>query len=243
MITALLHVSHALAQDIEAGLVWSKRVELSSPVSGVVDKVLVVSGSKVAKGDTLLQLDQRSFKTSVDKSEAEVKRTRAIRDEAKRELDRAQELYDRTLLSDHELQTAKNGHIEASARYQQAQAGLAQAKLEMEYSSIRAPFNAVVIKMLASEGLSISSELNSPVLAIIAEDGRMQARGVVSGSQLNSISLNQPARVEVNGKTYQGKVRAMSLEPANTADQYHLDVEFETGGQLLRAGQKAKISL
>ena len=49
----------AAATDLPASLDWGKRVELSTPVSGVIQNVPVKPGQRVEKDTVLLKLDQR----------------------------------------------------------------------------------------------------------------------------------------------------------------------------------------
>ena len=58
-------------------------------------------------------------------------------------------MYDRSMLSDHDLQIAKNNFTAAQSNHLQALASLTKAKLNLEYSAVRAPFNAIVINSLA----------------------------------------------------------------------------------------------
>mgnify|MGYP000359492385 CR=1 FL=1 len=140
------------AEELEAILGWSKRVELSTPVNGVVQKVYAEPGKIVAKGEVLVQLDSRAFKADLKYAKANIKNTNEKSLEAKRELDRQLDMYDRSMLSEHDLQVAKNNFSSAQALYQQAQASLTKAKLNLENSAIRTPFNAVVFNSVALKG-------------------------------------------------------------------------------------------
>ena len=123
-------ITPTLALDIKAELDWARRVELGTPVKGVVQHVMAQSGQRLARNDVLLQLDDRAFKSRAKGLKAQVAHYKAEFVEAEREQERALELYDRTVLSDHELQVAKNNLIAAEARYQKGQMSLVQAELD-----------------------------------------------------------------------------------------------------------------
>lgn len=233
-----------LAEEFEATLGWSKRVELSTPVSGLVQKVFAEPGKVVAKGDVLVQLDSRAFKADLKYAKARYKNMDEQSQEAKRELDRQTDMYDRTMLSDHELQVAKNNFTAALSEYQQAQSSLTKAKLNLEYSAIRAPFNAVVISSSAVKGQVVASEVTPPVLVIVAEAKRMLARFYVTADKINNLVINQGAKVNVAGQSRQGKIFNIALEPDKLKSEFYaVDVIFDSKEKLLRAGQKAKINL
>lgn len=240
----LMNTASVIAEEYEATLVWSKRVELSTPVNGLVQKVFAETGKIVAKGDVLVQLDPRAFKADLKYAKAKFKNTNEQSQEAKRELDRQTDMYDRTMLSDHELQVAKNNFTAAQSLYQQAQSSLTKAKLNLEFSAIRAPFNAIVISSSAVKGQVVASEITPPVLVIVAEAKRMLARFYVTADKVNSFAVNQAAKVNVNGQSFQGKVFNIALEPdALKSGYYTVDIVFDSKDNMLRAGLKGTVDL
>lgn len=233
-----------MAEEFEAILGWSKRVELSTPVNGVVQKVFALPGKVVAKGEVLIQLDPRGFNADLKYTKAKFKNTDEQSQEAKRELDRQTDMYDRTMLSDHDLQVAKNNFTAAQSNYLQAQAFLTKAKLNLEYSAIRAPFNALVISTKAVKGQVVVSEVTPPVLVIVAEVKKMLARFYAITDKANELVINQGVNINVAGHIYQGKIFNIALEPAKLKPGYYaVDVIFDSKDTLLRAGQKVTVKL
>lgn len=169
------------AKDIEAALQWSRRVELSTLVSGVVSEVVVNAGDYVRKGQPLLWVDERPFKTQVEKAKAEVKRLEVKLNEAEQELKRAKEMHERDLIADHELELARIGFVAVDSEYQAARAALTQAELDLEYSEVRAPFDCVVLQRKAEAGQTIVSAMQPIPLFVLAEAGHMLARIKIAG--------------------------------------------------------------
>jgi multidrug efflux pump subunit AcrA (membrane-fusion protein) len=80
--------------------VWAAdTVELSTRVSGVVAEVRVKPGQRVKKGTVLLRLDKTVLQAQLDEANAEQARAQADAGDARRELERVQELYKRTVSS------------------------------------------------------------------------------------------------------------------------------------------------
>ena len=234
----------AVAEEFEAVLGWSKRVELSTSVNGMVQKVFVQSGNVVAKGEALVQLDPRVFKADLKYAKAKFTHANEQSLEAKRELDRQLDMYDRSMLSEHDLQVAKNNFSAAQSSYLQAQADLTKAKLNLEYSAIRAPFNAIVINTTAVKGQVVVSETRPPVLVVVAEAKRMQARFFVTAAKANELVLKQGVTINVVGESYQGKIVSIAIEPDELkAGYYAVDVIFDSKEAVLRSGQKAIVNL
>jgi multidrug efflux system membrane fusion protein len=245
VLTILLVASSIVhAAEYDATLTWAQRVEMSAPVNGVVQKVFAQTGKIAAKGETLVQIDPRGFNASLKYAKAKFKSAEVNAQEAKRELDRQSDMYDRTMLSDHDLQIAKNNHVEALSRLQQAESELTQAKLNVEYSAIRAPFNAIIVETKAVKGQVVTSDITPPVLVVVAEAHRMLARTYVKADKVNSLVLNQGAVVKVAGKTFQGKVTNIGMEMEHLKPGlYVVDIIFDTKDAVLRAGLNAKVEL
>jgi len=244
IVVTLFSSSAIIAEEFEATLDWSKRVELSTQVNGLVQKVYALTGNVVAKGEVLIQLDPRSFKADLKFAKAKLKNDDQQAQEAKREMERQADMYDRSMLSERDLQLAKNNLTAAQSQYIQAQSSLTKAKLNLEYSAIRAPFNAIVINTLAVKGQVVASQMNPPVLVIVAEAKRMIARFYAEADKVNSLVNHQGAKVKIGGDDFQGKIVNISLEPEQSkAGHYAVDVIFDSKDKILRAGQKAIISL
>jgi len=232
------------AETFDATLVWSKRVELSTPVNGIVEKVFAESGKIAAKGDVLVQLDPREFKADLAYAKASLKNADEKNKESKRELVRQQDMYDRTMLSEHDLQVAKNNSISAQAHYQKERASLTKADLNLEYSAIRAPFNAIIIDVKAVKGQVVASVVTPPTLVTVAEAQRMMAQFNVSAEKVSELVLNQGVTVFVMGNEFKGKIVKISLEPGSSQNNsYVVDAVFDSQDKILRAGLKAKVEL
>jgi RND family efflux transporter MFP subunit len=237
----------AWADDESGVLQWVKRVELTTPVSGVVSEVLVDSGSRIKKGDVLLRLDARGFKARVKQARAELQKASDVYEEAQRELQRTQELFDRTVMSIHELQLEKIASNRARAEYEAAQARLVQAELEFEYSVIRAPFDVLVLERQAQPGQTVVSRLQTSPLLVVAAAQHMKAQMQLSLSQLKKVTIGQQMEVRVEGDRYMGVIRRIGLDGGEVIEEksrYPVDIEFAyPEGVVLRAGQEAEVTL
>jgi len=240
-------ITPTLALDIKAELDWSKRVELGTPVKGVVKQIMAQPGQRIAKNDILLQLDDRGFKSQVESLKAQVAHFKAELAEAEREQERALELYDRTVLSDHELQLAKNNLIAAEARYQKERAQLVLAELDLEYSSIRAPYDAVVISRLAEVGQTVVPDLQAVTLFIVADAQHMLARGQTTADEIAEVSIGQEAVVKFDGNEYKGRLinfgLESSIESKKADSRYFVNVEFPIPSRASYVGRSVKIIL
>jgi RND family efflux transporter MFP subunit len=237
----------AQAAEVPAVLQWSQRVELSTPVSGVVQAVNVAVGDRVRQGQVLLRLDERIYAGRVEESAAMVARNKEETAEAQRELKRVQELYDRTVISVSELEQAKMRQARAAAQLKESQARQRQELKNREDTLLRAPFDAVVVARQAEPGQAVAATLQPQSLLVVARAGEMLARAQVQEAQLASLKVGQEVEVNVGKQRFRGKVRTMGLEPT-TRDKsglplYPLDVIFVPAETQLRAGAAALLNL
>ena len=91
-------------------------------------------------------------------------RLRAEDAEAKRDLDRAQELYSRTVSSTAELDSAKLRYTRAKSAWNVAEARMTIAKKNLMDTELRAPFNGVVTALPAAPGVVVVAECQPRVL-------------------------------------------------------------------------------
>lgn len=242
-VTGILLLSlPTFAQEVDATLQWVRTVPLSTAVSGVVDRVNVNKGERVRDGQVLMNLVSDTFQAEVLAQKAMLKKSENNNNEAQRELQRTQELYDRTLLSDHDLQLAKIQDDAATAELQTARAMLVKTEQDYYYSVVRAPFDAWIVQRNVQPGQVVIVNLQASPLLVLAEAGRMLARSVVKGGTVSGIRPGQKASVTVAGKNYTGKISFVAMQPVKPdADEYAVEVVFSTGKSVLRVGQSARV--
>jgi len=113
-------------------------VEVRPRVSGYIQEVRFQSGQLVKKGDVLFVIDPRWNQAVFDQRQAEY-------EQAKREEDRTAQLLANQAISTEEADARK-------ARYEEAKAGLDSARLDLDYTQVRAPIDGRVSRALLTEG-------------------------------------------------------------------------------------------
>ncbi len=147
---------------------WSAgRIELTTRVPGVVEEVKVVAGQRVKKGDVLVRLNTVVYEARVKEAQAEVERCRLDEGDAKKDLDRAEELYRRTVTSTSELDAARLKYGRAMAGLMAADARLTIAQKNLADAVLKAPFNGVVAERSAEPG-TVTTDCQSKTLIILS---------------------------------------------------------------------------
>jgi len=151
------------------GPLWAaERVELTTRVSGVVAEVLVKPGQRVKKGAVLLRLDKTVLQARLDEAAAEQVRADADEADARRDLDRAQELFDRTVSSTSELEAATLRHARAKAALSGVNARLVIAKKNLSDAELKAPFSGVVSSVPGGPGTVVTADCQPKPLVILS---------------------------------------------------------------------------
>jgi RND family efflux transporter MFP subunit len=222
---------------------WLARTELGTSASGMVTSVPVKAGDRVKKGQLLLQLEQEARRARLAQRKAEMKHRELMLGEARKELDRAEELYARTLLADHDLDVAKIAYADADALYQASRAALAEAQEEFDNSTLRAPYDAVVLARHVQPAETVINNCQSQPLLTLAPASRMRVRIFVASDKLATLAAERSVTVSVAGERYPGQVEGIGYEGEtfNDSVRYPVDVVFNSGDALL-VGQDAKVS-
>ncbi|MBU1396969.1 MAG: efflux RND transporter periplasmic adaptor subunit [Gammaproteobacteria bacterium] len=150
-----------------AGSLWAAdKVELTTRVSGVVEEVLVKPGQRVKKGAVLLRLDRTVLQARLDEATAELARADADEADARRELARAEELFNRTVSSASELEAATLRHARAKAALSGADARRVIAKKNLSDAELKAPFNGVVSSVPGGPGTVVTADCQPKPLVV-----------------------------------------------------------------------------
>lgn len=151
-----------------AGSLWAAEpVELTTRVSGVVEAVLVKPGQRVKKGAVLLRLGTTVLQARLDEAVAEQARADADEADAKRELERAQELFNRTVSSASELEAATLRHARAKAALSGANARRVIAQKNLNDAELKAPFNGVVTSVPGGPGTVVTADCQPKPLVVL----------------------------------------------------------------------------
>ncbi|MGA2871137.1 MAG: efflux RND transporter periplasmic adaptor subunit, partial [Verrucomicrobiota bacterium] len=125
-------------------------VEIRPRVSGYIQEVRFQSGQLVKKGDVLFVIDPRWNQAVFDQRQAEY-------DQAKSEAGRIERLLQNNAISTEEADARK-------ARFAEAKAALDSARLDLEYTEVKAPIDGRVSRALLTEGNYVSGNAGSASL-------------------------------------------------------------------------------
>ncbi len=127
-------------------------VEVRARVGGYLEQVNFKDGAKVQKGDLLFVIDPRPYRAELARAQGELAQVQAQRALANSDLARAERLFGRQVLSAEELDSRRKNMREAGARIQAAQAAVDMAKLNLEFTEVRAPISGRISRRFVTPG-------------------------------------------------------------------------------------------
>ncbi len=117
----------------------SHEVEIRARVTGYLDTIGYIEGDPIKKGDLLFQLDPRPFQATLAQSNAQLARENAVLWQAERSVKRFTPLYEQKAASQRDLDNAIASEMSAKAQVLAAQAQVAEAEINLDYTTIRSP--------------------------------------------------------------------------------------------------------
>ena len=140
------------------------RVELRPRVAGAIQETKFAEGGLVKAGDVLFKIDPAPYEAEVEKAQAQLEAARARVEFTKGELERGQQLIGNHVVTQRDLDQRDNAYREAVANVKAAEATLQTAKLNLDYTEVRAPVDGRVGRIEVTAGNLVSAGTLSPVL-------------------------------------------------------------------------------
>jgi RND family efflux transporter MFP subunit len=212
-----VYPSMAFTKITASGYVMPQRKSsLASKVTGRLIWLGVEEGSRVKKGQVVARLESEDVGAAKAQAVANLETARFHLETAKAELadatlnlNRSEELVEKNFIARGEYDTAVARHKKATAAVKAAEAviraneaALDSAHIQLEYTLIRAPFDAVVLTKNADIGdivtpLGAAANAKSAVVTIADMDS-LQVEADVSESSLGQVRIGQPCEVQLD---------------------------------------------
>lgn len=140
-------------------------VVLKSRVDGQVAAVLFTEGQHVKQGDVLIRLDPSDFAARLNQAEATAARDEALIAKSRSDTARYTALKERNFVSEEKVNDIRTNEAAATANLRASKAAVDVARLQLSYTTIRAPFSGVVGARLVFPGSSV--KINDTTLAVV----------------------------------------------------------------------------
>jgi HlyD family secretion protein len=234
-------------------------VQVGSQVSGRIKELFVDFNSPVTKGQVIARIDPQLFQAALAQaranylaSQGDLKKAKAQAVDAEHQFQRNKSLAERKLIAQADLDTSQANADAAKAqvdsdigKVEQARAALYQAEVNLQYTTIVAPINGVVISRSVDVGQTVAASLQTPTLFTIAEDLRkMQVDTSVAEADVGKIQAGMMATFTVDAypnETFTGTVRQIrnAAQTVQNVVTYDAVIDVANPDLKLRPGMTA----
>lgn len=139
---------------------------VGSQVGGTVQRIAFREGAEVRRGQVLIQLDPRPFRTVLDQALATLQRDRAQAEKAGNDASRAQKLFEQNVIAQADWDQARATAEAAAATVHSDTAAVNAAQLNLQYASIRAPIGGRTGKLQVHVGDLVKAATTDPLVTV-----------------------------------------------------------------------------
>jgi RND family efflux transporter MFP subunit len=244
-------------------VVAQRKAAVASKTTGRMEWIGVEEGSRVTAGQIVARLENKDLEAAVHQAEAALQNAKAVREQARAEFadadnsfNRQKGLFKAGIVSQADYDTAEARFKRSAAAISAAEAGIASAvaalqgaKVNFEYSFIRAPFDAVVLTKNADVGdiitpLGAAANAKAAVVTI-ADLASLQVEADVSESNLAQIRQGQPCEITLDalpGSRFRGVVHTIVPTADRSKASVMVKVRFLELDQRIYPEMSAKVA-
>jgi multidrug efflux system membrane fusion protein len=161
-------------------------VTVTSRVQGEIMRVNYHEGQMVRKGDSLLEIDPRPYEAAVLQFEGQLAHDQAVLNEAKIDLERYQQAFNRNAIAKQQLDDQNQVVLQDEGTVKNDEGQLANAKVNLVYTHITAPIDGRVGLRLVDPGNIVQAGSTTP-LVVITQLQPITVIFSVAEDQLNQI--------------------------------------------------------
>ena len=165
-------------------------VEVRARVEGYLEQMLFAEGTYVTKNQVLFVINQEQYRAKADKARAQLKKDEAQALKAKRDLERIRPLYEQNAASQLDLDNAVAAYESAKASVAMSRADLAQANLELGYTTVKSPITGYISERYVDVGTLVGPGAKSLLATVVDSDTVLVDFSLTAQDYLRSLQRN-----------------------------------------------------
>lgn len=227
-----------------------ERIELSPRFMGTVRHIHVKKGDRVRQGDVLVELEDEEYRARVLEARGRLALAEANLANAEANLRRALELQERNVESAQVLDEARRAREVAAAEVMVARGALALAETYLNWCTIRAPINGVILERLVDPNELVAPQsfggARGPSTAFVAmaDLSDLQVEVDLNEADVSKVRLGQRCRVSPEAypqKQYGGFVAEIAPEANRAKGTLQVKVQIENPDEFLTPELTARV--
>ncbi len=208
-------------------------------------------GSFVKKGTLLYTIDPEVYEAKAQSAEANLAQSEAAFKQATRDMARGEKLKAQEAISERDYDTLVSAYERAEAQVKYAKALLKESKINLEYCSVKAPFDGIAGKNIQDLGNYVGTSSANTTLTTLTKTDTLQAEFSIPQSDLargiNLEQLRSDAQIKIKllGDGYEdapiGKIDFIDSKIDPVTQSVQARAVFENNDGRLIAGSFARI--
>jgi len=219
------------------------RSELSVKMPGRVGKMYVDEGTRVTRGQPLLELESDYTRLNAQRADAEVARAKAAEEDARHDLERKKDLIAKDSIPKATFDRSESMYQQAQATRQGAAAQAALLRQQVADAVLRSPIDGVVAEKRTDVGQRLG---DNTVAVVVVQTSPLKLRFRIPEHYLPQVRRGESVNATVDpypGETFSGKVTVVGgvIDPATRS--FFVETEFANRDGRLRPGMFARVEM
>lgn len=252
-----------ITKDYMGSIEGKVNVELRPQVEGILQEIYVDEGDFVKAGQALFKIDASAYNEVYNNALANENVEKAKLKNAKLEIDRLKPLIDNEVIAPVQLETAKSNYEVAKASLAKASAAVGSAKINVDFTIIKAPVSGYIGRIPKRVGNLVSKSDKEPLTYLsdvsevyvyfaMSESDYLhfsKAQNKTNDSLVNETSLGtllpHASLILADGIEYKekGKIDAISGQINKSTGAISLRASFPNSEDLMRSGNTGTIKI
>jgi HlyD family secretion protein len=240
-------------------LVPRQEVEIKPRVSGVLETLSVEPGQLIKAGDPIAKIQIVPDAQNLNRAESEVRAARIAFDNARRELERNQKLFDQGVTSEAEVATWKTQYQlrrqeldAASANLQLVKEGATRGAGKSSNIVVTSTVDGMVIDVPVKVGFSVIESNNfnpGTTIAVVADMGDMIFQGQVDESEVGKVKEGMKLQIKIGAlekETFEGTLEYIAPKGKEVDGAIQFEIKAAMVGKpdvFIRAGYSANADI
>lgn len=227
-------------------------VDLKSKASGEIIELPIEEGDSVAKGQLIARLDASTARNDFEQKSADLEVARVALSQATKQADRQLQLYKQGLISELDYENALLAKEQANSNLIRATTALEDSRERLAETTIRAPFDGIVLKKYVEIGQIIASGISAvsggTTLATVADMSKVYVRTAVDEVDIGQIKVGMKATVVPESypdRQFEGNV--VRIIPLAKSEQnvttFDVTILVDNTDGLLMSGMNASVEI
>lgn len=229
--------------QLKGRLAAIEEAEVRPQITGIIQSIEAKDGTTVKKGQVLYKVDDAQYKAAYNQAQAAYNSTKADIETARLKAARYKKLAADKAISIQEADDANATYQKLVANLAEREAALEIAKINLEYTNIKAPIDGVLGIASITPGTLVTANQASIINTITKMDPIYLDITQPSNEFLDMITLNKdaggkaiPVELNINEKIFTGVVSSNELKVDPQTDSIKVRAKFDNKDGFLLPG-------